>query len=455
MADGLRKRQKEIFVEKSITSRRDDLKNNNRNDLKSRSVRILLVSVLLLFVMYWAALVHYFERQRIFNSLNECSWSNWENWDQYQHNTTPHRIVILADPQLVDDHTYPTLPWIVDQALRKMSDNYLHYNYLYMQRMLDPDTTIFIGDLFDGGRDWEDESWMEEFQRFNRIFPKRQDRRTIRGLPGNHDIGFQNISVATRERFAAHFGNSNDMYVLGNHTFLQIDTISYSHEDPDVHEESRDYVDALKYALDPQLPRILLTHVPLFRDPALETCGPGRESQKLFPLVRGIQYQTVIEHWVSDKILRELKPFLVFSGDDHDYCDMVHIDYEDTSKSLAREITCKSPSMTSGIRYPAYQLLSLNNPDPASSGSQKTFETKLCYLPSPYTNVRVYWLSYFVTCVVWWFVSFRSAIVLQALRVSAKSGAVGSPLFTCFTFILHCLIFFGCILYLLIAYHDM
>lgn len=337
---------------------------------------------LLLFAALWLLVLHYFERVRVRQSLAACGWLQWESWAG-----SPHRVVLVADPQIVDDHTYPHLPRAVAWMLRKMSDNYLHTNYRNMQEHLDPDSVVFVGDLFDGGREWDNPMWLDEYERFNQLFPEKQDRVLFRGLPGNHDIGFQNISLAVRRRFAAHFGTSNDYYVLGNHTFVQLDTISLMHEDEAVSAEPRAFLDSIESALDPLLPRILLSHVPLYRDPRVEVCGAGRESKKPFPLMRGHQYQTVIDYEVSVECLSKIRPTIVFSGDDHDFCDMLHVDYSDNSRVLAREISCKTASMTNGIRFPAYQLLSLYNPGPSAT---KTYETQMCYLPRPYLGVSVY-----------------------------------------------------------------
>ena len=348
------------------------------------------IRLFLIFATYWLFLVHTIERWRVKSAMEKCQWENWENWDGDRAMVTPHRVAFIADPQLVDDHTYPKLPRVLNYLIRRMSDNYHYINYKYLQSLLDPDTTIFIGDLFDGGRDWDYAPWLEEYHRFCRIFPENEKRQSIRGLPGNHDIGFQTVSPERCERFASHFGEPNAVYTLGNHTFVQLDTISLSHEDPEVHSAARAFLESCKKLLDPNLPRIVLTHVPLYRDPQVERCGPGRESKKPFPLMRGVEYQTVIDYPISEDILKNLGPSLVFSGDDHDYCDMTHVDYADNTKFLAREISCKTNSMTNGIKSPAVQLLSLNNPQDTEHTFSETYKTTMCYLPSPYFGVKVY-----------------------------------------------------------------
>lgn len=353
--------------------------------------------LLVVLLTLWMLLIHYFERIRVKNAVNACQWENWENWTGSKADVRPHRVVLLADPQLVDDHTYPKLPRLANYLIRKMSDNYLYINNKYMEAYLDPDTTIFVGDLFDGGREWDDDVWIEEYKRFNAIFPRKPNRRTFRSLPGNHDIGFQNISYHNLRRFSSFFGELNDAFELGNHTFVQLDTISISHEDEQINRDSFAFLDSFDSFINPLLPRILLSHVPLYRDPGVEVCGPGRESKRKFPLQRGFQYQTVIDYFITKDVLDKVNPTLVFSGDDHDYCDIVHVDYSDNTRKLAREISCKTPSMTNGIKYPAYHLLSLNNPyDPkpktglVDPNNEKTYETMMCYLPNPYRGVKVY-----------------------------------------------------------------
>lgn len=375
-------------TQKNVMAESDDPKDlQDHRPRKSGSLFNRVPRLLLVLTIYWWCLVHYMEKVRPHRAMNLCQWHNWEHWDK---TATPHRVAFIADPQLVDDHTYPTMPRWLYYLVRKMSDNYLHINYKHLQSELNPNTTIFIGDLFDGGREWEDQDWEEEFRRFNRIFPENPERPSYRGLPGNHDIGFQNISLTNVERFAAHFGAANDVFELGNHTFIQLDTISLSHPDDEVNKAAREFFEARKAETDSKLPKILLTHVPLYRDPNAELCGPGRETTKRFPIMRGHQYQTVIEFypWTED-ILKKINPILVFSGDDHDFCDVTHVDYADNSRRLAREISCKTFSMTNGIKRPAVQLLSLYNPAD-SSPEKPSYETTMCYLPRPYLGAQLY-----------------------------------------------------------------
>lgn len=75
------------------------------------------------------------------------------------------------------------------------------------------------------------------------------------------------------------------------------------------------------------------------------------------------------------------------SGDDHDYCDVVHTipstSYANPSPLSVHEVSVKSFSMGMGIQQPGYQLLSLYNPSKFSKipGEETTFH-RPCVLPN-------------------------------------------------------------------------
>lgn len=233
-----------------------------------------------------------------------------------------------------------------------------------IQKTLHPDTVFFLGDLFDGGREWAtrtttspearyknygEKFWIKEYSRFSKIFfdtwneggahspTQPYGRRLIASLPGNHDLGFgTGIQGEVRQRFQAYFGRGNRVDVVGNHSFVSVDTVSLSAMDqPDpktgssghgngdgsvsngdiwlptqeflegvrslkgrleneslrlMKNESEGYVYSAGPVPDYErstllreqddeslgLPTLLLTHVPLYRKPATP-CGPLRE----------------------------------------------------------------------------------------------------------------------------------------------------------------------------------
>jgi hypothetical protein len=376
-------------------------------------------------------------------------------------------------------------------------------SYIQLQKGLRPDTLFFLGDLFDGGREWKtahgntidpawangmrpsgeqayaetwgkrygEDFWLQEYDRFGRIFykfwglggyeagPFQRGRKIISSLPGNHDLGFgEFIKVPVRNRFETYFGEGNRVDVIGNHTFVSVDTVSLSagsseHGTEEITKPVEDFLSGVQVAkrkavarelsfqagnervlqyphvaedlekvdfahlptLDPgpqsaEFPTILLTHVPLYRSPGTP-CGPHREhwppstppkgqsspvnpdDRNAIPIAKGYQYQNVLSDADSNRLVSTVGNVVsVFSGDDHDYCEIVH----PPEKNNAREITVKSMSWAMGIRKPGFLMLSMWNPvgpdgEPlhsmhtghgtgAAVGSS-TIESHLCLLP--------------------------------------------------------------------------
>ncbi|KAF3390809.1 hypothetical protein DPV78_011069 [Talaromyces pinophilus] len=312
------------------------------------------LAVLWIFTLWWG------ERTVFRDQVSQCYWNSWEKWPA---DATPHHVVFIADPQLVDPHTYPGRPWPLSTLTVKFTDQYLRRSFSLIEQYLNPDSILFLGDLFDGGREWStltsespeqqyrkygDTFWLKEHNRFSRIFfnqwnkggspatGERRGRKLIASLPGNHDLGFgSGVQLPVRRRFQGYFGRGNRVDIIGNHTFVSVDSVSLSAMDqPDpetgstgngagdghqpnqaiwgpteewlkgvknmkarleteelrslrnqsegfkllqgLHEASTDTV-LQRASIESQgFPTILLTHVPLFRKPATP-CGPLRE----------------------------------------------------------------------------------------------------------------------------------------------------------------------------------
>jgi hypothetical protein len=391
-----------------------------------------------------------------------------------------------------------------------ITDNYLRRSYSQLQSQLDPDSIFFLGDLFDGGREWktahgsfEDPAWaphpkneqkylkkwhksygefywLKEYARFGDIFLNpwvravaeqgtgHKRRKLIASLPGNHDLGFgDQIKTAVRDRFEAYFGEGNRVDIIGNHTFVSVDTVSMSaassaeagrHDLTAIYEPVERFLNNVKKekqkAVDrelrflrgevlesqfkheveeldnakfddtpslgnnaPELPTILLTHVPLHRPPGTP-CGPLRErwpptkppkgqTEPVFPddrnaisVSRGYQYQNVLGEKDSEELIKKVGNVVhAFSGDDHDYCAVTHSD----AQANVPEITVKSISMAMGVSKPGFLLVSLYNPiDPATgqplSAGQPTLQTHLCLLPSQLSTYLRY-VTFAVICI--------------------------------------------------------
>ncbi|KAK1142080.1 hypothetical protein N8T08_008162 [Aspergillus melleus] len=432
-------------------------------------------------VLLWFWTLWWGERTVFRESLETCAWGNWEHWPR---DATPHHVAFIADPQLVDPHTYPGRPWPLSTLTVRFTDQYMRRSFWSIQNKLGPDSVLFLGDLFDGGREWatahssspeerykkyKDSFWKEEYHRFVKIFLDQwnegdrfstnpRGRRMIASLPGNHDLGFgSGVQVPVRDRFQMFFGKGNRVDVIGNHTFVSMDTVSLSAMDqpdpktgssgagsgdghrPNEHiwKEAEDFLNNMSVhrakaemeelrmlnnqseghlfthkAVDisepsvvqrPQpevvgLPAVLLTHVPLYRRPATP-CGPLREhwppssegeleedERNALTIAGGYQYQNVLTQTISKDLVSKVGPNLiqVYSGDDHDYCEISHREFSGSPK----EITVKSLSWAMGVRRPGFVLTSLWNPiDPATGkptaegNTATTLQNHLCLLP--------------------------------------------------------------------------
>lgn len=398
----------------------DPFKPRKRSQMSSlfdlvRPNKLLWISVIWLFFIY------YLQRVRPSYELRSCQWPDIDA------DAAKHNVLLIADPQLVDDHTYPDRPRLIQWFTKTISDNYMAINYKLMQEKLEPDTTIFLGDLFDGGREWhDDEKWYDEWKRFNRIFPAYPNRKTFYNILGNHDAGWdKTINKTIHSRFRTVFGEPNDYQKLGNHTFLFLDTIALSalnNNDSSIAAEARYYLNNLTYdilpALDQELidknqrlrPRVLLSHVPFFRDPRVEKCRGPREHTAPFPLVNGGTFQTVLFPELTNELLETLQPEIIFSGDDHDYCEINH-NYSPRQprgshlgNMNTREITVKSFSMNMGVKYPAAQLLSLSYPLDKLDYHRKlapSYETSICFPYSPFPTLNTYLLLLLFLTTYW------------------------------------------------------
>ena len=442
---------------------------------------------------------------------------------------TPHHLALLADPQLVDPHTYPGRPWPLDKATILHTDQYLRRTYDTLQQDLDPDSVMFLGDLFDGGREWStsvsdnpdkqwkgwgEEFWLKEYDRWGKIFLRnngqagragdhpRGDRKIIASLPGNHDLGISSgVRVDVRNRFSAFFGEGNRVDIIGNHSIVSVDSVSMTakaiasaedrEKNREIWEPTSKFLDTVQKkkaqalerhlngktkkpenprfdhsvigitdpevksikstageGLHAEVPTILLTHVPLFRA-AGTPCGPLREKypptkglsdadgpvtddRNALSLHAGYQYQNVLDPEISKELIEKIGNVAhVFSGDDHDYCEVVHRGYTSPGGGV-REITVKSMSWAMGVRKPGFVLVSLWNPIdesgmplPANAADGPTIQTKLCLLPDALGTFIGYgrmFLLTFVTLLV-------SAFIGSSSGRRVSSSKLGLPLY--------------------------
>ena len=225
-------------------------------------------------------------------------------------------------------------------------------------------------------------------------------------IPGNHDIpigGNPSFSPHARERYEKHFNLPNTVLEVANHSLILLDSVGLVEEDYRRYADEMQYGDweavpggVIEFVKDlgdctlrlspysfcqnhvlnpvlPEEPRILFSHIPLAR-PEGASCGPLREHGRISKGA-GPGYQNLLGSETSRFLLDELNPSIIFSGDDHDYCDVKHA-------RGVREVTIKSFTTSGGIRRPGFQLLSLVSPSPDTPyTSQTTIADRPCFLP--------------------------------------------------------------------------
>ncbi|KAF8950058.1 hypothetical protein BGZ52_003908 [Haplosporangium bisporale] len=443
-------------------------------------------------VIYWAM-------------IHRCSWPENEHWNS-THDIDRYRVAVLADPQLTDWYSYKQTGWLLtlvqtytDLFMRRSftrlhstlrPDAVLFLGDLndggretvdeevraqnrarFMERIFQSKYTAWnqepvVVPVLDGDASKKEEGDSETNNdnnnkvvnqavsgpryRVNKNIPSTaQERNEARRagksvrlyVAGNHDIGYGNNLIHKMAlRFKQDFGALNYEIHVGNHMVVVLDTLSLSAEDPAIRKEAQMFLDQIGQET-PTLPRILFTHVPLFR---LDTtyCGRQRETSRLIINEGGPQYWNMVNPTLSREILDKIKPDMVFSGDDHDWCEIGHTvnreepvsgAYETGEKSerlwLAPEVTIPTFSFAQGIFQPGFVMLSLYNPNslagnnfsaisssstglPAAIGADSssgylarpsgasTFEYEACMLPN---QLRIYfvYIGLFALSVGW------------------------------------------------------
>jgi hypothetical protein len=164
-------------------------------------------------------------------------------------------------------------------------------------------------------------------------------------------------------------------------------------------QETYDFVNAVNTS-GLVLPRVLISHVPLYRPPNSPCDDPARskvhgitrEASKLLhqDTDRASTYQNMVGEEVTQWLLESLGPVAVFSGDDHDHCEYRHVRSNGRSRGLAAEgfgdgetpeLTLKSVSMTEGVRRPGFARLSFYPAQTAAAAVTASFGYTPCPLP--------------------------------------------------------------------------
>ncbi|KAI1796433.1 Metallo-dependent phosphatase [Ganoderma leucocontextum] len=364
--------------------------------------------------LVWLLLVAWYELGIFYSHTSSCPWPDKPLQTSTTPATLPTHVLVVADPQILDHRSYPDRsPWLT-RLSQFMVDLNMRKSWRAVLRQ-GPQTVVFLGDMMDNGRyAMSDDEYERYFRRFKSIFAA-DEHLPVYYLPGNHDIGLgassprYQFSDRAVERYVSHFGALNERTTFGDHTVYMIDAPGLVDEDRERAAVGISYAQwaqsrpnrtvaflqssAQDASADPEQPILLFTHVPLSR-PEGTDCGPLRERGTIRQ-GRGLGYQNLLSAQASLLVLQSLRPAIIFSGDDHDYCEYVHtVPVSDTKRPSpplsVPEITVKTFSIAMGIRHPGYQLLSLVPPSPGRG--TPTVAHQPCLLPDQlgiYLNVYI------------------------------------------------------------------
>lgn len=182
-----------------------------------------------------------------------------------------------------------------------------------------------------------DTSFEYHTARFHRLFSSSQPQYH---MAGTHDIGFgDGIKSHEVNRFQNEFGPTSYTFQTTHYSAVIVDTLSLSSTLNLSTKET-----ALNLNLPPQ-PRILFTHLPLYRhdkpcnvmDPSSSTTNRKDDRQYKKSLSppphhheiiqeHKHQYQGMLDQELSKELMDWIQPVAVFSGSHHPYCHVKHGD---------------------------------------------------------------------------------------------------------------------------------
>ncbi|KAK7472742.1 hypothetical protein VKT23_000852 [Stygiomarasmius scandens] len=338
--------------------------------------------------MLWIVVTLWYESGIFSYHAKRCLWPD-SSLKVYADSASPAHLLVVADPQILDHRSYPGRPALLTYISQILVDLNLRKSWRAALNSR-PDAIFFLGDMMDNGRmPASDKEYEQYYHRFKKIFKDKNNIPTY-FIPGNHDTGLGTPSMfspAAHSRYESHFGPLNNVVNMANHSIILIDAPGLVEEDHQRHGSGRSYaewkpasggtIDFVKrFGQEHKSgPTILLSHIPLSR-PEGSDCGPLREKGTIHRGV-GLGYQNTLGKDSSLFLLDAIRPSLILSGDDHDYCVFTHKFERGGTNMQIREVTVKSLSMAMGIRRPGYQLLSLN----PSPGSDASYADTPCLMP--------------------------------------------------------------------------
>lgn len=384
--------------------------------------------------LLWCLAILYGELWAFTAAVHSCKWPTDFRYELTRTGSKPFKLLLIADPQILDLRSYPDKNFISKHLWIWFTDNYARKAWRTVVKQHKPDAVFFLGDLLDSGVEVTDRDEHSHYvHRFQTIFKPIPQTLPIYHIAGNHDLGLHRSpggSAYARERFTETFGALNGAMDLGNHTLVWIDAPGLLEERTLAGDKFgtsgfqpapggvADFLQSFQHQSH-NLPRILFSHIPLHRSEDT-LCGPLRESRSNLHQGRGKNYQNELDQATSQYLLEAIAPLAVYSGDDHDYCEVTH----HTAEASISEITCKTFSMSLGIERPAYQLVSLLNPQVQPAIKAPTQQSRLCLLP----DQSAIYTRFYLVCLILSIIALLLPRIIQNLRLRRTTSAKSNGL---------------------------
>ncbi|KAJ7901984.1 hypothetical protein B0H14DRAFT_2669388 [Mycena olivaceomarginata] len=405
----------------------------SRTVLLSRTVVINGIRLGWIVVLVWGELGIYFF------SLSSCRWPETAEW----HRAKPTHVLLISDPQVRH-------PAVWGDGWVKSLEQFLYEANLkrswHVTRRLNPHAVFFLGDMLSSGKYVRSEAEYKAYwQKFQAIFqPDASFPQYF--IPGNNDVGMglaHSSPKNVRLYYSSTVGPFNRQVIIRDHVFICLDAPALVDEDYRRSTSGKSYelwdsigggaIEFVKSASIGGRRTVLLSHIPLAR-PDTATCGPLREKGAIRRGV-GHGYQNTLGKHTTTFLLKTLRPSIIFSGDNRDYCEYNHpveVPDREAAESTApiREVTVKSFSLSNHIRRPGFQLVSLVDPTPGG----KSIMDAPCLLPDPYgVYTTLYTPLTFLTLIsLFMFNIYRwrrlRNVVLPPISLSPMSNGPHTPL---------------------------
>lgn len=330
--------------------------------------------------------------------LLQCHWPQLEadraDVDIKPTTRLPLKAMIMADTHLLgsrEGHWFDRLrrEWQMERSFQTALT------------LFNPEAIFVLGDLFDEGKWCSDREFKYYVARFSKMF-HRSSHNNMHILVGNHDIGFHStIEDDKLKRFFRTYSvESAKMVRIKDNIFVSLNSMAFEGDRCDMCREAEQSLNVIASALDcakhgnedpscgdtaiPYTRPILLQHFPMYRKSdsnctGIDSASSDTKNDPFMPKWDCLSKEA------SEKILRQIKPRMIFAGHTHNFCYREHVDY--TPEWTLAPFSWRYKST------PSFLLATISNNNEA---------VKKCYLPNEVTVIFTYIVG--VVVIIAWIV---------------------------------------------------